>query len=304
MNKSEEPMAEVYIPTRGRWNLLCKTAPAWWEVGASINYVVRRDEVKKYEAAMAEVLPKLSTKWEKPCKIAFKVLPARVKGMGAIRDWCCQEAVRDGHDVIIMSDDDIYPHHSADLRAVEYHATNDFVIGMGCVVSQHDLLLGADAWRVKEDSPIFCASGYGFRMFALNLGSVEACGGFDPALDVCFEDAELMRQGVAGGSTWWLHPAMRAVPLGKRYASGGIADLTGSSLGREAAEVRCQSLVAERWPGFMTTPPRKPMFQWKRFMDQKLPGWRMVTEWDQWMEWWYSYADTAEFLKHSQELTS
>jgi hypothetical protein len=234
-----------------------------------------------------------------PCKIELIELKLSISGMGAIRQFCIAQAEKRGYEWIIMADDDIYPHWTSNLDLIETHVLEEFVLGMGCVVSQHDLLLGDDAWRIKEGQPIFCASGFGFRMFAVNMMNAQHIGGFDKKLDVCFEDAEFMRQGVARGFTWWLDPSLRGAPLGKRFQAGGIADMTGSSEARATRTEACHRRICELWPGYMSDPSRQPRFAWKRFIDTHLPGWRSVQEWDSWAEWWYSYSSTAEFLKNS-----
>lgn len=244
--------------------------PRWREHIRSIgclNLVVARDE---YPSTLA--IAKASG-WG---GVQVLRLPKDVQGIGAIRGWCVEIAHHNKDAAMIMSDDDIYPHHSANLNSMHAYAKRPNILGVGCVTSYHSLLLGHRKDMVYGEDAILATAGYGFRLFALNVKNAMKVGNFDPELDVCFEDAELMRCGVRAGMRWYLDPLVKANPLGKRFEAGGIAALTGTPEERAHRTNLNYEYCYSQWPKYMAEPPRKRM-GWKKMLDDYWPGWREVT---------------------------
>jgi hypothetical protein len=262
-------MTAVYIPTMQRMHFLKKSMPKWLhsvpQKDREINLVVAESEATVTRAFLKQ------EGWTSDVRVI--ALPLDIQGIGAIREYIVEDAWDSGHATIIMSDDDVFPQKSAELSHMEAIAKDSQVLGVGCVTSYHSLLLGDRADMMKHDAPIFARAGYGFRMFALNLANVISVGNFNPELDVAFEDAELMRQGVAVGLHWYLDPLVPAGSLGKRFEPGGLAAYTSSQEDREVRTNKCYTYCHRLWPKYLAEPPKKRM-SWQKMLNDFIPNWR------------------------------
>lgn len=263
---------DVWIPTLGRPDNIRAIIPRWLQVikdEQTIRLVVARDEAS---ATMAIVR---DGGWRD--RVSVSILPRSVQGIGAIRGWIVKAAFSWGHKTLIMSDDDIYPHHSAEIAHMMWLTRQPRILGVGCVTSYHSLLLGHRKEMLNESVPILATSGYGFRLFCLNIERAIEVGNFNPFLDVSYEDAELMRQGVLRGMRWYLDPLVKAIPLGKRFEAGGIAAYTGDPEERARRTALNYELCYIMHSKYMAKPPKVRM-GWKKMLDDYWPGWREATE--------------------------
>lgn len=265
-------MMDVWVPTMRRPDNIREIIPRWlavMEPKTHLWLVVAKNEAAVTAAIVAE------GGWRDHVSVVR--LPREVQGIGAIRGHIVKLAFQNGDRAMIMSDDDIYPHHSANLGNMRRIVRSTNILGVGCVTSYHSLLLGHRKDMLYGEEPILATSGYGFRLFAINVDRAIEVGNFNPALDVSFEDAELMRQGVRRGMRWYLDPLVKAIPLGKRFEAGGIAALTGDPEERARRTDLNYRLCYTMWSKYMAEPPKQRM-SWKKMLDDYWPGWREATE--------------------------
>lgn len=261
---------DVYIPTMKRLANLFDIIPRWRvhkEFVSQINLVVSHQEYRETDTFVKK------HRWTD--SVSVLPLPHHVFGIGAIRNWIVTQAMHNGEHHILMADDDIYPHHSANFNYLDEYIGLSNILGIGCITSYHSLLLGSRKDMMAGDDLILAYSGYGFRLFALNVDTAVGIGNFDTHLDVSFEDAELMRNGLWNGLRWYLDPGLKANSLGKRFEAGGIEALTGSKQERDLRTQACYAYCYNKWPQYMAEPPRKRM-SWKKMLNDCLPGWESL----------------------------
>ena len=257
----------VVIPTMHRHENLKVAIPKW------LNHFDGEDTIDLYVAASEwSATDSLAAREGWPENVQVRSIHPSVQGIGAIRNYIVDEQAYYGRDVIIMSDDDIFPSPKAEFHD-PFIDSEYAMLGVGCVTSYHSLLLGDRKDMMKGTDLIFARSGYGFRMFWLNVPLVMGVGNFDKNLDVCFEDAELMRQGVSNGLTWWLDPYLKASPLGKRFAEGGLAAYTGDPETREERTQANYDHLYELWPQYIKEPPSRRM-AWQRMLNDYIAYWQ------------------------------
>lgn len=259
-------MTAVYIPTRARFGNLMKVVPRWMDAlqKVPVILVVDKSEVSDVKGLMAREGWPSDKVWIQPVKDN--------KGIGYVRRQAVLSAERQGFKSIIMSDDDARPVVGASMNLLLRFAAKPTVLGIGANHSYLDLLSGGITAR--ESGPILCPSGWGFRMFALNIKNTVAVGNFDPALTCWGEDAEVMRNGLKAGFPWLVHCGAKSEAIGKRYADGGLAAYTESREARTEQERVCQQIIHDRWPDFTSAPPKPSRVAWQKMYDHYLPNWR------------------------------
>lgn len=264
----------VYIHTRSRLGYLDKVLPAWFEqkgIGR-ITIVVEPGERWATYRHLREACPGAI----RAGKVRVEPLPQADRGMGAARAWVVQHAYALGEEVIIMSDDDLYPMRGrSDARLLVNEVKDKDILGIGVCVSFYGLSLGND--YIRESCEAVPVSGaWGYRCFALNVRMAIKAGqaygvdwAFDPALDVGWEDHEVTRMGIAQlGEGWWIHTGVMATSIGARYADGGIAALLPDREQRHRRESACHERIFVRWGERYISNPhqgRKYRCNWSKF---------------------------------------
>lgn len=257
---------QVFIPSMGRVENLNVALPAWKKHFDVVNYVVAADEVSQYNDRIFQL----------GYRGAINVigLPERVHGIGHIRRHIVNISSTMGLETIVMSDDDIIPHKTSDFDLSDWALRDgESILGVGCTTSYHSLLLGDRKQLLAKPDLIYCASGYGFRMFGLNIPRARAIGNFDANLHTAFEDAELMRCGIAEELSWYLDPNVKGMSLGKRYSAGGLDMMAGEL--RSDMEDECFEHCKLKWPAYLSVGPsgRKRM-AWQKMLTDYIPRWR------------------------------
>jgi hypothetical protein len=258
-------VSAVYIFSKARPANLRRVVPRWVATvpnNIDINIVTDRSEVPDVRTLMKQ------EGW--PSQVRTYRLRRDDEGIGYARRNVVSHAFGQGHDAIIMADDDIMPAVDSPMRRLVQVARLTDSLGVGATHGQHDLLTGG--YTKNHDDVILCPSGYGFQLFALNVRNALAVGNYDDRLTCFGEDAELMRQGIAHGYPWKLHCGVKCVKIGKRGDPGGIQELMGDY--RATAEQACQNMIHTRWPDFTSTPPKPSRMAWQKFYDYYIPTWR------------------------------
>jgi glycosyltransferase involved in cell wall biosynthesis len=262
-------MSAVYICTKDRFGNLVKVVPRWMTFQYPIVLVVDRDDAIDTQSLIRR------EGWES--RVRVQRLRENNRGIGYARRAAVRHAESNGHQTIIMADDDIMPRAGTDLYRLFNQAHRPDTLGIGATHSQHDLLTGG--FTKTSDMPILCPSGYGFQLFGLNVRNAIAVGSFDVQLDVFGEDAELMRHGIVAGFPWKLHCGVKCQKIGKRGDPGGIESLTRGDRysDRRESEIWCQEHIHRRWPEYTSEPPKPSRMAWQKFYNHYMPDWRKLS---------------------------
>lgn len=268
-------MTVVFIPTRGRAEMLeAKVLPKWKEQSVEeIILVVEPREYKFYR----QLCPLHGN-------ISVLKLPESDRGINYSRGKIIEKAHEWGLRKIIQADDDIYPSPNSDVNRLctEFGALN--TLGIGIMVSFYGLMFGNRTIKF-EDRPLMSKGALGKRLFSLDVERVLAIGNFNPELHSGWGDDELVRQGMASlGATWYVHAGVLGTSVGKRYTPGGITDFHAGSLQkRQEGQEHSHRIIFAKWgPRYCNTPMSgsKLIFRWKLFMDDYVPGWEHMIDWE------------------------
>ncbi len=251
-------MTTVYIPTRGRAELVKKSLPAWLDAGADPIYVMEAPERQAYRPVLegqAEIL----------------TLPRRNMGMGWIRNYILKEADKWGIDSFIMAVDRVKPLRG-NIESLAGVPLEMGVVGCGAAQSYHGLGLGNRLLRSPTRWVFPVAFGGVHDLAAINVELALEIGGFDPKLKYDSEDAELQRESIVAGLPWFYDTGFRYAGTATRGSPGGHRALAPA---RERALRETHELVHKRWPAYVSDPARsRYRCQWKRMMDDYIPDWR------------------------------
>jgi hypothetical protein len=150
---------------------------------------------------------------------------------------------------------------------------NPATLGIGAVVQIYARFTGGAINNLG--GPILWPGGAGFSVYGLNISKALECGSFDARLHSFGEDAELRRQGIAGGIPWRVHCDVWVDAVNQRNSPGGfMAKYDGDLAARTAAERQCRELIYARWPQYVSSPDKPPRMAWQRMLDHYVVGWR------------------------------
>jgi hypothetical protein len=254
----------AYIVTRNRINNLKKVVPTWLERDIPVVLVTEFSETRMHTDLIREM------GWRG--KVIQDGPPQPDRGIGWARNWVVRNAARQGLESFIMSDDDMKPAAGADMNLLLAEAAKPGVLGVGAVRPLHDWFSGGAI--TANSGLILCPSGWGMQLFALNTRLALTVGNFDRKLDCLGEDHELMRQGIVRGFPWAVHCDIYCDAIGARYAPGGLNAYAGSTMARKAGELRCHTLLHERWPLYVSDPARPMRVAWQKMLNDYIPGWK------------------------------
>jgi hypothetical protein len=255
----------VYICTRARINNLKKVVPRWLAQGFKVVLVIESGvEFRLHEDLREEM------DWS-PRNVWLQLLSERDMGIGYSRAEAIDHAHSAGLKSIIMSDDDIRPAPESDMSLLIQEAEKPNILGVGAALRIQDhYTKGAVS---ANSGVILCPGSWGGRLYGLNIANTLACGNFDSLLDCFGEDDELKRRGIADLSIpWAVHCSVWAESIGARYQSGGVQALVGKD--RIARELRCHETMHERWPQFVSKPPKPYRTSWQKMLDNYIYNWR------------------------------
>jgi hypothetical protein len=267
-------MATVFIPSRGRHEMLAqKVLPKWMAQDAKVYVVVEPSQYEDYCVAVSgfcnqggsvDVLP----------------LPESDRGINFSRNYIVKIAADWGLTKIIQADDDIWPSPDSDVnRLFEWDGLN--CLGIGIMVPFYGLMFGNKTIKA-EDRPLMSKGALGKRLFSLNVPRVLAAGNFDPQLHSGWGDDELVRAGMQRlQATWYVHAGVWGSSVSNRYTEGGINDFhSENAAARLAGQEHSHRIIYRRWGArYVSDPGKKMMFRWQTFMDDKVPDWRERIDW-------------------------
>jgi hypothetical protein len=254
-------MFSVYVTTRERHFHLEKALPHWQHQNLNTVLVVEKREV----APTMEFLEEFAYG-----KVEVLALPKRNQGLSYIRQFVLNTAEARGEEGYILADDDLYPRHGDFRKLIEVALKKD-VIGCGASNSYHGLMLGSNE-ILKTGLAFPIAGGWGHRVVGINTENAQTSGGY-PLWDKVWADAELQRQGIAMMQMpWFIHTGCDFASLGNRYTPGGMEDYLGEK--RKATEDRIHARMHKRWPDYVSRPGTPYRCQWKKMMNDYLPGWQ------------------------------
>lgn len=253
----------VYIPSRGRPENVVKLVKAWDTELFDVVFMVEPDE----QLAYAKSIPNEIT-----IAVAVESLPDRNLGVGFSRARCLEHAKADGHEAIILSDDDIKPVCGMDHLIED--VKDPLAVAITSYHSYMDLALGV---KGKERDDILIVAPSFMRMWSVNIENVYAIGGLDKNLK-CIDDNELKFRAALNGFPWMIHFAAKSSSFGKRFATGGV-----SSLGSRAVDDAADQIIAkhaEHSPHLVNRvdTPKAIQYKWSKIHDAFLPGWRDWSE--------------------------
>lgn len=267
--------AHVFIPSRGRHELLAKKViPKWMDQDAKVIVVTEPKQYADYSMALSGFCNKSGS-------VDVLALPHHDRGINFSRNWIVRLANNWGLREIIQADDDIWPSPQSDVnRLFEWDGLN--CLGIGIMVPFYGLMFGNQTIKT-EDRPLMSKGALGKRLFSLNVPRVLACGNFDVNLHSGWGDDELVRAGMHSlQATWYVHAGVWGSSVSNRYTQGGINDFhKEDAYSRLRGQEHSHRIIYGRWgPRYVSDPGKRMTFRWQKFMDDKVPDWRTRIDWE------------------------
>jgi len=258
-------MNTVYICTRNRLNNVSKVVPRWLDQNFRVILVVEPEQEDEHISLCDDM------QWAGD---GVYVLPLSRPnlGIGYSRNQAVLHAWKMRSRSIIMADDDIRPASGLDSDMADLidEASKPNVLGIGAVLRIHDHFTGG---AISANSGvILCPGGWGGRLYGLNVDRAVELGNYDVKLDCLGEDDDMKRQGIAAGIPWLVHCDVWAESIGSRFQPGGVQAFVGND--RKSREERNHWLLHERWPRYVSAPPKKFRMEWAKMLDDHIPNWR------------------------------
>lgn len=195
-------MTALYVPSRGRSELLRRTVPAWLGTGLPLTVVVRPEDVEDYSRVLFDY-----------DGVRLMVLGDSDHGIGWARQRILEDAWQRGHRVHIQADDD---HLVDENLGVLIDACTDQVPSVACWLRIYGHFFGP-----PQSPVILCWNGAGEGVKAINTSAALDVGGFDTELGA-YEDAELgLRMARAGYLPKRIHSGTEMKPINQRGDEGG-----------------------------------------------------------------------------------
>lgn len=193
------------------------------------------------------------------------LLPQDGRGIGYARNQIMQIAHHNEEDVILMADDDARA--TSPYQWLLEEARSTICVGIGAWASIYGLYIGNDVrHKASENGDIILSkNGMGCQFMALNVANVMKVGNFPEWADVSLEDHELIRQTIAHGHRWWIHPEV-TYSCGTRHHPGGLATFGD----REERAWECWRRSHETWPDFVNDPWHSNKYRcfWKKLIER------------------------------------
>lgn len=239
-----------------------KNIPKWNAVGVQNHQIIL-----VVDPGDPELIP-----YEDLCEnfgLELFVLSAHNKGLGYIRNSILKESKANGEAAHIQADDDYYPTKgSADAFARV--VTKFEVVGCGASYSYHGLSLGNEVLKLERADFPLPAPGLGGNVFAIHNGLAHEVGGFPEWATCLGEDHEMVRQSIEYGIPWYYSTRLR-ISGTARYTDGGHMDLYGTEAKRKKEEARVHQLIHDRWPKYVSRPPKRYRSSWKQMLGDFIP---------------------------------
>jgi hypothetical protein len=254
----------AYIPTRGSGRIPNATKLAKSILAA---------EPKMLVYIVSETLVKI------PGTETLRLKRAGVSRIGEIRALILEHAASSGYRTAFMCDDDQTV--TGDLAGMLWQATRRDVVGIAAWKSIYGLWYGGTAMAGSMKLPpehrigeLWLNRGNAHQATAFNVVNAISVGNFDKTLRAC-EDGELARRAVSLGFPWMMYTGVTAsgqasAAVVRATSQGGISDGDQPYYDRLIAE--SQAACAERWPGYVSEPPRKYRCNWRALSRDFLPS--------------------------------
>lgn len=264
----------VFIPSRGRSDLVEKMSAYWLNDYFNVTYVVEPHDLEEYSIAVE----KLEAGFEKE-RLAIKVhpIPKDDQGIGYARHHCVIAAASYGYKSIMLCDDDFKPGKISNFDTMVEIAQNPKVMGITARYGYHDLALGPGI-RGRDDLVLMPTGSQ--AVVALNIHNVMELGNYDKELDYA-EDCDLFLRTLKAGIPWMIHLGASAVSVGVRYAPGGMADYAGDKEALAAKKGDWHNAIHDKWPEFTNAHTEKCLGKqncirmgWRKAYDTLIPEWR------------------------------
>lgn len=262
---------EVYIMTRQRQDNLVRVVPRWIDQDFHVTLVVDKTELRAHQELM------YAQHWIG--KVIITSPKESDRGFGYIQKYIVEHAASRSFKSIIMSDDDIRPATNSNMSILLKEASKPEAVGVAAARSIHDRFTNGAITRLRNEGHglIMCPGGWGMQFYGLNIQNAIDIGNFDPELDMPGDDHEFLRNCITFGIPWLVHCDVWAESIGARHAKGGYTSLVSGEEERERRQQRVNKIIHDRWPEYTTAPPARMRTQWKKLLDDYIPGWHLLS---------------------------
>jgi hypothetical protein len=227
--------AEVIIISRSRVAEATRSVKAWLEQGHHVTLLVEPEQADAYGKAI-------------PLSVNILSHPKSNQGIGYARMIATNYAYACGLDAFVMADDDtIVTDGDADLLVDFVRRGKAFLCGGWMQIH--------NAWYGRElgETPGMVIPHFGDKLFAVNTQMAIDAGNWNPK-SVARSDCWMLLQSIQHGYLWWIHTGVKVREPAGVGAPGGIASMP---MTREEKYRVGQGLMHERWPRYVSRPPRK-----------------------------------------------
>jgi hypothetical protein len=233
-------MATVFIPSRGRHEMLAqKVLPKWMAQDAKVYVVVEPSQYEDYCVAVSGFCNKGGS-------VDVLELPHADRGINFSRNYIVKIAADWGLTKIIQADDDIWPSPDSDVnRLFEWDGLN--CLGIGIMVPFYGLMFGNKTIKA-EDRPLMSKGALGKQRLQATW---------------------YVHAGVWGSSV-----------SNRYTEGGINDFHSENAAARLAGQEHSHRIIYRRWGArYVSDPGKKMMFRWQTFMDDKVPDWRERIDW-------------------------
>jgi len=227
--------AEVIMISRSRAAQAARSVNAWLEKGHHVTVLIEPEQEHSYSNAI-------------PLGASLWFLPESNQGIGYARMTATNYAAAVELDAFIMADDDVVvTKGDADLLVEFVRRGKAFLCGGWMQIH--------NAWYGREvgETPGMVIPHFGDKLFAVNTQMAIEAGNWNPK-SVARSDCWMLLQSIQHGYLWWIHTGVHVKEPAGVGAPGGIASMP---MTREEKYRIGQGLMHERWPGYVSRPPRK-----------------------------------------------
>lgn len=204
-------MSALYVISRQRIWILEKTMESWLKTGLPVRLVVDEEEVPDYLAACRVFKDRYS-------HVDLQVLSPQEsdRGLAYARRTCLEHAHADGHQHILMCDDDIKI--IDDPRPMlAFMESTPSAAGCGIWFQIYRHFLG-----IPYETGVYPTTGsMGQQCIAINIEDYLRVGAYLDPLPVREDSDNIIRLVRAGRGPWYIHSHVRGQQIGKRFQPGG-----------------------------------------------------------------------------------
>lgn len=241
----------IYIVSRKRPHLLAKSIGPAQATGLGVTVMVEPGEVRDYRKVLRDH-PDVDLVPHKRDNI----------GIERARRSALKRAMKNGHTIMIMCDDDIALSGN-EHNLISFMRERKEAAGIAAYLSGYEHFTGIKPWTgVHQHS-----GSLGKRVWAINAEVATELGCFRLGMPTS-EDSEMILRMYRGGYyPWHIHSDVVAKSLANRHAPGGMSSLSGSQQDRDRTAYGLLSM--EYGPEFFSyTTKGQLRIQWSKFIQQ------------------------------------